>query len=248
MLECFPHSPETVKILRLLRRKNCRIKNLQCAHRMQFWQRYRKIFAESPKKLCPKTKNKGTFQGIYFQKQTLPKIPLRHLKTVLTTQQEYFRQKSGMFSSNFENNWKIWRFREKRNLFLQKCPLDTKKTVLTTMSKKFYKIPNILPQSPLVGVNFLKEIDNVMQEDPLNGCRKIFFKQGGTLYDRCPQSFSSKLEKIVKVNNFFRKQTFLKKFVVQTDCAFDNFFKVFAPMLKNVLFTVGKQWRNSKNS
>ena len=59
-LECFPHSPETVKILRHLRRKNFPIKNLQCAHIMQFWQTYRKSFAESPKNLCPKTKN--TFQ------------------------------------------------------------------------------------------------------------------------------------------------------------------------------------------
>ena len=78
--------------------------------------------------------------------------------------------------------------------------------------KKIYKISNIFPQSPLVGVNFLEENDNFTQEDPLNECRKQFFKAGGRLSGRILQSFSSKLEKIVKVIIFFRNQTFLKKF------------------------------------
>ena len=80
------------------------------------------------------------------------------------------------------------------------------------MSKSFYKFLKVFPQSPLVGVNFLDENDIVMHKDPMNWCRKQFFESGGTLSDRCPQSFRSKLEKFVNVNIFFRKHTFLEKF------------------------------------
>ena len=74
------------------------------------------------------------------------------------------------------------------------------------------------------------------------------FNSGGRLSDRSPHSFTSKLEKYVQVKIFLRKQTFLEKFVVQVESTFDNFSKFFAPMLQNVLPTVRKQWRNSKNS
>ena len=84
-----------------------------------------------------------------------------------------------------------------------------------------------------------------MTEDPLNECREQFFHSDGMPSDRSLQSFSSKLEKFLKVNIFFRKQTFLEKFVDQVESTFDNFSKLFAPMLQNVLPTVGKQWRNS---
>ena len=116
------------------------------------------------------------------------------------------------------------------------------------MSKKFQKIPNIFPQNPLVGINFLEENDNNMPEGPPNECREQFFKSTGTASDRSSQSFSSKLEKFLKVNIFFRKQTFLEKFVGQVESTFDNFSTLFAPMLQNVLPTVGKQWKNSKSS
>ena len=87
-----------------------------------------------------------------------------------------------------------------------------------------------------------------MTEDPLNECREQFFHSDGMPSDRSLQSFSSKLEKFLKVNIFFRKQTFLEKFVDQVESTFDNFSKLFAPMLQNVPPTVGKQWRNSKSS
>ena len=157
----------------------------------------------------PKMKEKVNEFG--FEKENLPKKSTGLLKTVLTTQPDYFRQKSELFSSKSENNWKIWRFCEK-NFFLQKCPLDTKKTVFTTMSKNFYKISNLFHQSQFVGVNFLEENDNVMQEDPLNECGKQFFKPCGRLSDRNPQSFTSNLEKTAKVIIFFKKHTFLEKF------------------------------------
>ena len=143
---------------------------------------------------------------------------------------------------------KILKILWKRKVFLQKWPLDTKKTVLTTMSIKFEKIPNFFHQSPLVSVNFLEQNDNVMPEDRLSECRKQFSKSGGTLSYGSPQRFSSKLEKIVKVNIFFRNQTFLEKSFVQVECTFDNFSKVFSALLQIVLPTVGKQRRNSKNS
>ena len=82
----FPHSLKTVKELINFRRKNSPIKNLHWEHRMQFWKTCRRISAESPKSLCPKSKNKGTIQRICFQKPTLPKISTGHLKAVLTTQ------------------------------------------------------------------------------------------------------------------------------------------------------------------
>ena len=51
-----------------------------------------------------------------------------------------------------------------------------------------------------------------MPEGPPNECREQFSKSGRTPSDRSSQSFSSKLEKILKVNIFFRKHTFLEKF------------------------------------
>ena len=87
-----------------------------------------------------------------------------------------------------------------------------------------------------------------MTENPLNECREQFFKSDGTSSDRSLQSFSSKLVKFVKVNFFFKKHTFLEKFVGQVESTLDNFSKFFAPMLQNVPPTVGKQWRNSKMS
>ena len=80
------------------------------------------------------------------------------------------------------------------------------------MSKNFHKSPNNFPQIAFVGVIFLGEKDNDMKEDHLNECSKQFFNLGWRLSDRSPQSFSSKLEKFVKVSIFFRKQTFLEKF------------------------------------
>ena len=140
-------------------------------------------------------------------------------KNIPWTLENSFDNPTRLFSPKIRNvflkTWKqlkVLKILLKRKVFLQKCPLDTTKTVLTTMSKNIYKIPNIFPQSPLVGVNFLEEKDIVMQKDPMNGCRKQFFKSGGTLSDRCPQIFSSKLEKFVKAKFFFRKQTFLEKY------------------------------------
>ena len=211
MPQCFPHSPKTMKKLINFRRKSSPIKNLHWTHRMQFWQTYRQNFAESTKNLRPETKIKETIQGICFQKKTSKNIPW--------TLENSFDNPTRLISPKirivFLKDWKqlkvlktLW----KRKIFLQKCPLDTKKTVLTTMSKSFYKFLKVFPQSPLVGVNFLEEKDHVIQEDPLNECRKQFFKWGGTLSDRSPQSFSSELEKFVKEKIFFRKQTFLEKF------------------------------------
>ena len=215
MPECFTHSPKTVKILKNIVEKNSPIKNLHCTHRMQFWQTQRKIFAERSKKLCPKSKIKETIPRICFQKTVLPKVSPGHLKTVLTTQQDFYRQKCEKFSSKSQKQRKILKILWKRNLFLQTCPLDTNKTVFTTMSKKFYKIPNIFPQNPLVGVNFLEENDNVMPEGPPNECREQFFKSTGTASDRNSQSFSSKLQKFLKVNIFFRKQLSSKSLLVK---------------------------------
>ena len=88
-----------------------------------------------------------------------------------------------------------------------------------------------------------------MQEDPLSKCRKQFFKPVGRFSEKSPQKFSSNLEKIVNVIIFFRKKFSSKRFDVQVENSFDTFSKVFAPMLQNVLLTVGKQsrrWNNLK--
>ena len=209
--EYFSHSSNTVEKLKNFRRENSSIKNLLWTHRMQFWQTYRKLFAESPKTLCPKTKNKETIQGKCFQKKLFQKHPLHIWKQFWQPNKNNFAKNPKCFLTVSKQK-KILKILWKGNLFLQKCSLDTNKTVLTTMSKNIYKIPNIFPESPLVGVNFLEEKDSFKQEDPLNGCWKQLFKSGGTHSDRCLQSCSSKLEKIVKVNIFFRKQTFLEKF------------------------------------
>ena len=221
--ESFPHSPKTVKKLINFCRKNSQFKNLNWTHRKQFWQTYRKSFAESPKNLCPNSKNLETIRRICFQKTNYSKISPGLLKEVSTTQQDYYRQKSEMFSSKSQKQLKFLKILWERKLFLQTCPLDKKKTVLTTMSKNFHKSPNNFPQIPFVRVNLLEENDNDIKEDHLNECRKQFFKLGWRLSDRSPQSFSSKLEKFVKVNIFFRKHTFLEKFFVQVKCTFDNF-------------------------
>ena len=129
----------TVKKLINFPRKNSPIKNLHWTHRMQFSQTYPKIFAKSPKNLRPKTKNKETIQGICFQKQTLPKKSPGHLKTVVTTQQDFFSPKIRNVFLKVWKQLKVLKFLWKRKLFLRNCPLDTKKTVLTTTSKKFTK-------------------------------------------------------------------------------------------------------------
>ena len=130
MPEDFPHSPKTVRKLIHFCRKDSPIKNLHWTHRMQFWQSCRKVFAESPKRLFPKSRNKETIQKICFQKTTIPKISPGHLKTVLTTQQNFYRQKSEMFSSKSENSWKVWKFREKEKYIF--------KDVLWTQRDQFW--------------------------------------------------------------------------------------------------------------
>ena len=175
---------------------------------MQFWQTCRKIFAATLKSLCPKSKNKQTVQKICFQKTTLPNISPGHLKTLLTTQPDYFRQKPERFPQSLKTTEKFEDFAGKKK-FLQKSHLNAKSAVLTTMSTYFLPTSKHFPSKLLVTVNFLEGNGNVMQENPLNECRKQFFKPGGRLSGGSLQSFSSKLEKL-KI--FFRKQTFLEKF------------------------------------
>ena len=173
-----------------------------------------------------KVQKKETNQGICLQKKSVEIIPWK-IENSFDKPTRIFSPKVRYVFLTVWKELKIPKILWKRKVFLQKWPLDTKKTVLTTMSIKFEKIPNFFHQSPLVSVNFLEQNDNVMPEDPLSECRKQFSKSGGTLSYGSPQRFSSKLEKIVKVNIFFRNQTFLEKYFVQVECTFDNFSKKF---------------------
>ena len=118
------------------RRKKCPIENLHCTHRMQFWETYRKIFAESTKNLRPKIKNKETFQKICFKRTFLPNISHGHLKTVLTTQQDYFRQKSKNFSPKSENTTEIFEDFVKKKIISSKMSSGHKENCFDHHVKK----------------------------------------------------------------------------------------------------------------
>ena len=168
-------------------------------------------FSLKVQKVCAgRPKLEKQFKEFVFKNKLFRKYPLDTWKQFWQPNKIIFAKNPKCFPQSLKTT-EILKILRERKVFLQKCPLDTRKTVLTTMSKNIHRIPNIFPQSPLVGVNFLEKNDNVMQEDPLNGCRKQFFNPGGTFSDICSQSFSSKLEKIVKGHNFFRKQTFPQK-------------------------------------
>ena len=203
MPQCFPHSPKTVKILINFRRKNSPIKNLHWTNRMQFWETYRKIFAGSTKKLRPTTKTKKQFKKFDSKNKLFQKYPLDTWKQFRQPNKIIFAKNPKCFPQSRKTTESFEDF-VKKKIISPQMSSGHKNAVLTTTSKNIYKIPNISPQSPLVGVNFLDKNDIVMQKVPLNGCRKQFFKSGGTLSDRCPQNFWSKLGKIVKVNIFFR--------------------------------------------
>ena len=169
-------------------------------------------FGRKSKKLVPEfQKFRNNSKNLFSKNNLSEKIPW--------TLESSFGNPTRLLSPKIRNDFlKVWKQLKilkslwKRKIFLRKCSMDTKKTVLTNMSKKFYKTPKLFPQNPLVGVNFLEENDNVMPEDPLKDCREQFFKSGRTPSDRSSQSFSLKLEKILKMNFFFRKHTFLEKF------------------------------------
>ena len=204
--QSFSSKLEKIVKVNFFLRKQSFLEKFCCSSRMHFWHLLWSFcgnvvdFSAHSRKTVTKLKK-------FIEKTVLYKFIKKDY-----FQQNYFRKKSKMFCSRSENNWKFWGFWEKENYLCTNVPWTQKKTVLTTMSKNIYKIPNIFPQSPLVGVNFLDKNDIVMQKVPLNGCRKQFFKSGGTLSDRCPQIIWSKLGKFVKVNNFFRKHTFPEKF------------------------------------
>ena len=169
-------------------------------------------FRRKWKNLWPKkTKRRNNSTNIFSKINSSKNIPWT-LENSFDNPTRLLSPKIGNVFLKVWKQLKILKSLWKRKIFLRKCSMDTKKTVLTTMLKKFYKIPNLFPQNPLVGVNFLDKNDNVMPEDPLEDCREQFFKSGGTPSDRSLQSFSSKLQKFVKVSIFFRKQTFLEKF------------------------------------
>ena len=183
MPQCFPHSPKTVKLLINFRRKNSPIKNLHWTHRKCFRQTYRKFFAESPKKECARRpKRKKQFKEFVFKKTSSKKNPW--------TLENSFDNPTRLFSPKI------------RNVFLK--VEKQLKTLKIFWNRKF-------PSKSVSRRKFSRKNDNVMQDDPLNECRKQFFKSGKTLSDRGVQSFSSKLEKIVKVSIFFKIQTFLEK-------------------------------------
>ena len=99
----------------------------------------------------------------------------------------------------------------KKNFFFSK-------NVLWTQRKQFWppcpkKLPDSkhFPSKLLVPVIFLEGNGNVKQEDPLNECRKQFFKLGGRLSGGSPQSSWSKLEKKCKSEGFLQKTNFPRK-------------------------------------
>ena len=186
-------------------------------------------------------------EGICFPKKLFQNYPLDNRKQFWQTNQNFFAKNPICFPHSLKRSENFEDFVKKKSVS-SKMTSGHKENSFDHHVKKIDKIPNVFHQSPLVSVKFLEQNDNVMPEDALSVCRKQFSKSGGTLCDGSPQRFSSKLEKIVKVIFFFRNQTFLEKSFVQVECTFDNFSKVFAPMLQIVLPTVGKKRRNSKNS
>ena len=146
-----------------------------------------------------------------FSKKNFQKYPLDTWKQFRQPNKIIFNKNPKCFPQNLKTTESFEDF-VKKKIFLHKCPLDTKNAVLTTMSKKIYRTSNNFLQSSLVSVNFLEGNYKVMQEDRLNQCRKQFFKSGRILSGRSLQSFSSILEKTVKVKFFLRKQTFIEKF------------------------------------
>ena len=244
----FPHSPKRVKKLWIFRRKNSPIKNLHWTQRMKFRQTYHQIFAKSPRCCVRRPKRKQSFKDFVLRKILFQKYPLDTWKQ--------FENPTRLISPKIQNvffkHWKklknlksFW----KRKFSLQKCPPYTKKTVLTIMSIKFTKIPNIFPQSPLVGVKLLEENDNVSKKILWTSVESSFPNRETRFPTDVRRVLSSKLEKNVNVNIFFRKQTFLEKCVVQVECTFVwQLLSNFCANVQNVLPTVGKQQRNSKKS
>ena len=151
---------------------------------MHFSQTYRKYFAESPKICARRPKIEKQFKEVVLKNKLFQKYPWT-LENSFDNPTRLFSPKDRNVLLKVWNQLKNLKVLWKRNLILQKCPMDTRKTIFTTMSKNIYKTPNIFPQSPLVGVNFLEKNDNVMQEDPLNGCRKQFSNPGGTFSVVC---------------------------------------------------------------
>ena len=94
----------------------------------------------------------------------------------------------------------------KRQKFIKKPPLDSKRAVLTILSKNFTEFQIFPLKFRWKAKTFFPKKDNVMQKVPLNKCRKQFLKPSAKLSDWSPQSFWSKLETNVKVNILFRKQ------------------------------------------
>ena len=169
----------------------------------------------SPKvqKICariPKISKK--VEEFVFKKQLIRKYPLDFWKKFRQPNKIIIAKNPKCFPQSLKNKWKFWRFCEKENYFFKHVLWTKRKQFWPPCQKIFIKIPNNFPQIPFVGVTLLEENDNDIRKDHLDECRKQFFKLGWRLCDRSPQSFSSKLEKFVKVNIFFRKHTFFEKF------------------------------------
>ena len=123
-----------------------------------------------------------------------------------------------------------------------------KKTNLTTMSKSFYIFPNVFPQSPLVGVNFLEENGNVIQKDPFSECRKQFFKVQKKWRNLLSEKTLSKLSpgqsKTVLTNQpeFFRQKSNMFSSQFENNWTFSRFCEKEKTFFKNVLWTQTKQF------
>ena len=211
MPECFPQSPKTVKLLIYFCRKTDQSKistgHIECSF-------HKPIAKFSPKvqKICARRpKIKKHFKEFVFKNKLFRKNPLDTWKQFWPPKKFFFAKNPKCFPQSLKTTENFEEF-VKQKIISSQMSSGHKKNSFDHHVKKIYKISNIFPQSPLVGVSFLEENDNVTQKIPLNECRKQFFKTDGRLSGRSLQSFSSKLEKIVKVIIFFRKQTFLEKF------------------------------------
>ena len=177
-------------------------------HRLQFWQTFWSFCAKMPETFPHSPKTVENFKNIRWKNSPIKNLHRTHWMEFWQTYRKIFADSPINLCPKTKNKEKTQGIRF-QNQTLPEISPGHLKTVLTTMSKTFYEIPNIFHQSQFVGVKFLEEKDNVMQEDPVIECWKQFFKPGGRFSDRSLQSFTSKLEKIVKVIFFFIKHTFL---------------------------------------